>query len=315
MNPSVLGVGSRELHWKKHKKPNECKTTIGRGGDAILHVYQIGILANLRTGNQKFTFSDFCFCDRDDERIRLADKFVYEIDIEIRAKIKGDKEVKKKWNGYIDVTIYPENMTYYMCLREGRFFGTGNLRVLMEEQGVYQVMQESIDEQESRTLEDTSRTFVIPMTKRQFERVLDKFVNDKKSDPSILIPPKILLSNWRTFYRRKTEMEQKLSGDTHKNEISVDSINHADSIKLIVDPYKGLTLEIEEKENGLWVAVNPEGYDESITVQEVTSRKGKREVLFHHVGWKNIPVNLTAHTNLVVWLEALEKNTNSKLGT
>lgn len=142
--------------------------------------------------------------------------------------------------------------------------------------------------------------FIIQMTKPQFEGALDNFVN--KPDKSLLATPHVLLG-WRILQRRKTEQERRLSSDP-LNIKHVDEVSDADFIRLTREPFRGLVLELTEKEAGLWVVVNPEGDKESITVTE--KKKRRKVLLFRHAGWKNIPADPKAHSNLLMWLKSLE---------
>lgn len=133
--------------------------------------------------------------------------------------------------------------------------------------------------------------FVIRMTKPQFERELDKFVNNSFQP--------ILLS-WRILRRRKTEKERKehhlMNADDRQWEI-ISNIAEADAIKLATKKYRGIVLELTEKENDLWIVVHPEGNKESITVYE--------DGLHRHMGFKTIPVDPESLELIFEWLKNL----------
>lgn len=149
--------------------------------------------------------------------------------------------------------------------------------------------------------------FLIQMTKPQFERALDGFVN--KTNKNVLTTPRVLLG-WRTLHRRKTEQERRLS--SAQLNVHTDEIADADFIRLTRQPFRGLVLELTEKDTGLWVVVKPEGDRESITVTE--KKKRSKFLLFRHVGWKNIPVNPKAQGDLLRWLKSLENRNLKETG-
>lgn len=138
-----------------------------------------------------------------------------------------------------------------------------------------------------------NKSFIIRMTKPQFERKLDEFVN--KSDKTVLKLPRILI-NWRELKRRNKKWD-----DVNKEYIN--DIRDADSIKLLLDPFRGLVLELVENNEGLLVSVNPEGDKEPITV----TRRKRKYLTFQHAGYKNISVNQKAYRALLLWLNSLEK--------
>lgn len=137
------------------------------------------------------------------------------------------------------------------------------------------------------------KSFIIRMTKPQFERKLDEFVNG--SDETVLKPPRILI-NWRELKRRNKNWDDV-------NRKHIDDIRDADSVKLLLDPFRGLVLELVENNEGLLVSVNPEGDKEPITV----TRRKRKYLTFQHAGYKNISVNPKAHRALLLWLNSLEK--------
>jgi hypothetical protein len=154
---------------------------------------------------------------------------------------------------------------------------------------------------ESKKGPSNDKTFVIRMTKPQFERKLDEFIN--KLDESILKPPNVLL-NWRELKYRNKNWDDV-------NRKHIDDIRDADSIKLLLAPFRGLVLELVENNQGLLVSVNPEGDKESITL----ARKSRKYITFQHVGFKNIPVNQNAYEDLLRWLDSLEKQSKMYKGT
>lgn len=135
------------------------------------------------------------------------------------------------------------------------------------------------------------------MTKPKFERKLGEFIN--KPDESVLKPPNVLL-NWRELKNRNRNWD-----DVKRKYI--DDIRSADSIKLLLDPFRGLVLELVENNEGLLVSVNPEGDKESITL----TKKSGKHLTFQHVGSKNIFVNQKAYEDLLRWLNSLEKQSKN----
>ncbi len=137
------------------------------------------------------------------------------------------------------------------------------------------------------------KSFIVRMTKPQFESKLDEFVNGL--DETVLMPPRILIN------RRELKRRNKNWDDVNRKHI--DDIRDADSIKLLLDPFRGLVLELVENNEGLLVSVNPEGDKEPITITRI-----KRKYLtFQHAGYKNISVNQKAYRALLEWLNSLEK--------
>jgi len=140
--------------------------------------------------------------------------------------------------------------------------------------------------------------FVLQMTKLQFENELKSFVSGPT--PSNLI-------DWRVLRRRRTEQERKQLPDMeleHLNWELISNVTEADSIKLTRDPFRGLALELKEKETGLWIVVSTEGDRDSITVVE---KEG-----FRHVGFKQIQVNPKARNDLRAWLKSKQKTSTAK---
>jgi hypothetical protein len=134
-------------------------------------------------------------------------------------------------------------------------------------------------------------TFILHITKAQFERELDEFVNKSRSS---------VLSSWRILRRRTSEQERRLRHrmDAENRDWDiVTSITETDAIKLTTNQYRGIVLELTEKENGLWVVVYPEGDRESITVSE--------DGLYRHKGYKTISVDPEAQEKLMEWLKTL----------
>jgi hypothetical protein len=135
--------------------------------------------------------------------------------------------------------------------------------------------------------------FIIRMTKSQFERKLDEFVNG--SDETVLKLPRTL-KNWRELKRRNKNWDDV-------NRKHIDDVRDADSIKLLLAPFRGLVLELVENNEGLVVSVNPEGDKEPITI----TRRERKHLVFQHAGYKNISVNQKAYSALLKWLNSLEK--------
>jgi hypothetical protein len=141
------------------------------------------------------------------------------------------------------------------------------------------------------------KPFVIQMTKPQFERELGRFVN-KSGQPWWTV--------WRVLLRRLTEQDRRQCTRMeleYKDWEPITNITEADAIKLTCDPYRGLVLELTEKEAGLWVVVNSEGDRESVTVREGGT--------FRHKGYKHISVNPEAHSVLLAWLKSLDLGTST----
>lgn len=150
---------------------------------------------------------------------------------------------------------------------------------------------------ESKKRLSKDKTFAIRMTKPQFERKLNEFIN--KPDESVLKRPNILL-NWRELKIRNSNWD-----DVKRKHI--DDIRDADSIKLLLTPFRGLVLELVENNEGLLVSINPEGDKESITL----TKKSRKHLTFQHVGFKNISVNQKAYEDLLRWLNSLEKQSKN----
>jgi len=134
------------------------------------------------------------------------------------------------------------------------------------------------------------KLFVLQMTKLQFEKELSSFV--KGSTPPVLIA-------WHVLRRRRGERERKQLTGMDLEDIEWDKISNiteADSIKLIRDPYRGITLEIQEKEVGLWIVISSEGDKEP---DDVLTKEG-----WLHLGFKQIKVNPEAYNDLRRWLES-----------
>lgn len=159
-------------------------------------------------------------------------------------------------------------------------------------------------EQDEITPDQFKAPFIIRMTKAQFERELEKFVNDDT------VLPYSLLLGWRILKHRKTTKEIDFSlqmNDENKYWQIVSNIEEADAIKLSKEPYRGLMLEVLYQPEGLWVTVNPEGDRESITVTEtmVEKKKRRRGIGFVHKGWRKIPVNQDSYVSLLKWLDSI----------
>jgi len=144
-----------------------------------------------------------------------------------------------------------------------------------------------------------NKTFILQMSKSQFQRELDDFIN-KQDDEGLPLPN--TLSSWHILQRRATENERSSMREIWR--ITSD-ISKADSIKLIKEPFRGLLLELADKSSSLWINVIPEGDKEAITVSE-TFGKRRKFIGFRHAGWKNIPVDQNAYEILLRWLNSLE---------
>jgi len=142
--------------------------------------------------------------------------------------------------------------------------------------------------------------FGIRETKASFERALESFVRRiVQQDRTELIPP---LMSWHVLRRRRSESERRRLSRTPKEQREweyITNVEEADSISLTIDPFRGLSLELTEKEQGLWVTVNPEGDRDSVTVFE----NGR----LVHKGWKYIRVDPQGHAVLSAWLEDLSQ--------
>ncbi|MCK4315032.1 MAG: caspase family protein, partial [Anaerolineae bacterium] len=148
--------------------------------------------------------------------------------------------------------------------------------------------------------------FEIKETKASFERALESFVRRiVQQNHTELMPPSM---SWHVLRRRRPESEQRRLPYQDKEQRDWDyitNIEEADSIKLTIDPFRGLSLELTEKERGLWVTINPEGDRDSVTVSE----NGR----WVHKGWRHIRVDPQGHAILSAWLADLaQEGTNHK---
>lgn len=162
------------------------------------------------------------------------------------------------------------------------------------------------------------KPFLINISKSQFERRLNDFINPLKNknseDDDLLATPTYLLDDtiyWRKLSRHKTELEYKTLPEQIET-ISVGGIEYADFIELTKRPFLGLILELAKKPGSLQITVNPRGYKEDITDTIINEKKGKRKkskkiAEFMFKGWKEISVDLDAHLALLNWLYSLEK--------
>lgn len=123
-----------------------------------------------------------------------------------------------------------------------------------------------------------SELFNIPMTKKLFERKLEGFIEYTRLERAQLTVP-MPLTFWRTGPKE---------------------IQEADEITLLCDPFRGLVLELAEKEKDLLVVViNPKGYEESMTMTE--------DGMIYHRCCQVKEVDQEAYNALADWLESLEK--------
>jgi hypothetical protein len=153
-----------------------------------------------------------------------------------------------------------------------------------------------------------SKRFVIKESKASFEKKLELFVTfvnrvgldgDDKSDYTPLLMPRL---GWRVLRRRRPESERRCLPYTDREQKEwefISNIEEADSIKLTIDPLQGLSLELTEKEQGLWVTINPEGDRDSVTVFE----NGH----WIHKGWRHIPADPKGRDILSAWLANLSQ--------
>jgi large-conductance mechanosensitive channel len=146
------------------------------------------------------------------------------------------------------------------------------------------------------------KLFTVRMTKRQFEKELDEFINPPEEESGAMIPPKSLLDTtryWRTLRRIKTELESKILSGSGSDFMDVDTIELADNIKLIKEPFCGIVLELKENGNSLTIGILPEGYRETIDTSTLAGWLNDRSKL--------ISVDSNAERNLLIWLKSLEE--------
>jgi len=152
------------------------------------------------------------------------------------------------------------------------------------------------------------KQFIVKETKSSFEKKLELFVTlvnhvgldgDYDSDYTPLLMPRL---GWHVLRRRRSESERhRLSRapEEQREWEYITNVEEADSISLTIDPFRGLSLELTEKEQGLWVTINPEGDRDSDTVFENGS--------WVHKGWRHIRVDPQGHAVLSAWLEDLSQ--------
>ncbi|MBK9924146.1 MAG: hypothetical protein IPP66_02540 [Anaerolineales bacterium] len=143
------------------------------------------------------------------------------------------------------------------------------------------------------SLDQFRQPFEIRQTKSMFVNELWNFAKQGKSNLEVLSDPVMLL------LKRRSDMERAISQRGDKWYI-VQDVRQVDAVKLSIEPYRGLLLEILEKEVGLWIVVIAEG--DRDTIDELRGDSG-----WMNKGTRFIGVNEKAHLNLLKWLESLEE--------